>query len=99
MIPLPILNDIQFYLGNDKDVNSLVLIEPLLDRYYHDLIKEIKDKPPEKILKLKISSSLNLNLFVNLVQLDCVGRVLTSLPSFPNLRILFGRNDQLENLP
>jgi Leucine-rich repeat (LRR) protein len=94
-IPLHIFNDIQFYLGNDEDVSSLVLIEPDLDRYYHNLIKNTRDKPPGRILRLEIKSNLNLNLFANLVKLGCSGCKMTSLPEFPNLTELYCDDNRL----
>jgi hypothetical protein len=102
-LDLHVLNDIRFYLGNDNDVNSLILIEPRLDRYYHDITEYNQDtkdsRYPNRILKLKINKNVNLEPFTNLVYLDCSSCKLTTLPKFPNLKILKCGNNQLEILP
>ena len=102
LLPTTLVSELQWYLGNDQDVDNLNQVESVTDRYYHEEINytEIGDKPPHRILKLIIKRQINLSKFRNLKRLKCSYCKLTELPDGVNqLTHLECDGNQLTRLP
>jgi Leucine-rich repeat (LRR) protein len=106
-IPTDIVNEIQFFLGNNEEIEWLYKMRPEMTRYYFNVIKykDLENKPKRLVLKLKIQTqtSLDLKQFVNLTYLDCSYCKLTSLPYLPpnvtELKCCFNQLTSLPDLP
>ena len=102
-LPLEIANSLQFYLASDQEVDKLVIMEPNLDRYYHDQVTDTDGKDPKKVLNLRLIKHVDFKMYTNLKVLNCSHSRLKRLDNLPaTLKELYCSYNQitsLDNLP